>query len=114
MKFLQRGEIDYGQVAIHNSSGGMVDESIHAMAKYKFKIIDQFAIKISHALMIREDADFSEITTIMTHPQVLAQCKQALTQKYPNLNQTSGEGKLIDSALVAKNLGEKKYPKILL
>ncbi len=111
MKALQIGSIDQGQFAIHNSTGGMVDESIYAMAKYKFKIIDQFAIKISHALMIREDADFSEVTTIMTHPQVLAQCKQTLIQKYPNLKQTSGKGKLIDHALIAKNLSEKKIPK---
>lgn len=111
IKALKLGEIDRGQFAIHNSAGGMVEESIHAMAKYKFKIVDQFAIKISHALMIREDADFSEITTIMTHPQVLAQCKQTLAQKYPQLIQTSGKGTLVDHAMVAKRMGEKKIPK---
>jgi len=111
MKALQRGKIDCGQVAIHNSIGGIVEESVYAMAKYKFKIISQFAIKISHALMIRKDADLSEITTIMTHPQVLAQCKQTLIQKYPNLKCISGKGKLIDHALVAKSLQEKKIAK---
>ena len=111
MKALCEGKVDRGQFAIHNSAGGIVEESIQAMADYKFKIAAQFAIKISHALMIREDADFSEITTIMTHPQVLAQCRQSLRLKYPNLKQTSGEGKFVDHALVAKNLGEKKIPK---
>ena len=108
LRALHAGEIDRGQFAIYNSIGGMVEESIQAMAKYKFKIIDQFAIKISHALMIRDDADLTEITTIMTHPQVLAQCKQTLAQKYPELKQASGKGKLIDHAMVAKNLAEKK------
>lgn len=111
LKALHEGKIDRGQFAIHNSAGGIVDESIQAMANYKFKIVDKFAIKIAHALMIREDADFSEITTIMTHPQVLAQCKQSLQQRYPDLKQTSGEGKFVDHALVAKSLGEKKLPK---
>ncbi len=111
MKELQTGKIDRGQFAIHNSAGGIVEESIQAMASYKFKIVNQFAIKISHALMIRRDADFSEITTIMTHPQVLAQCKQTLQYKYPNLKQTSGQGKYVDHALVAKSLAEKKLPK---
>lgn len=111
LKALHKGKIDRGQFAIHNSAGGIVDESIQAMANYKFKIIDKFAIKIAHALMIREDADFFDVTTIMTHPQVLAQCKQSLQQRYPNLKQTSGEGKFVDHALVAKSLGEKKLPK---
>ncbi len=110
MHALHRGEIDRGQMAIHNSSGGMVDESLHAMAKYKFKIVDEFAIKISHALMIRPDANFSGVTTVMTHPQVLAQCQKTLAQKYPRLHQTSGVGILIDHAVVAKKLGEKKLP----
>jgi arogenate dehydrogenase (NADP+), plant len=111
MRALHAGEIDRGQFAIHNSAGGMVDESVQAMAAYKFRIVDQFAIKISHALMIRSDADLSEVTTIMTHSQVLAQCKQTLAQKYPQLKQTSGKGNLIDHAVVAKKLGEKKFPK---
>jgi len=111
MRALHVGEIDRGQFAIHNSAGGMVDESVQAMANYRFKIVDQFAIKISHTLMIRNDANLSEITTIMTHPQVLAQCKQTLIQKYPQLKQISGKGKLIDHAVVAKKLGEKELPK---
>lgn len=111
LRALHVGKIDRGQFAIHNSAGGMVEESIQAMANYKFKIIDQFAIQISHALMVRNDAEFSEITTIMTHPQVLSQCKQTLIQKYPHLQQTSGKGKLIDHAVVAKNLSEKVLPK---
>lgn len=111
MRALHAGEIDSGQFAMHNSVGGLVDESVQAMALYKFKIVDQFYIKIAHALMIREDAELSDITTIMTHPQVLAQCRQRLAQKYPQLKQTSDTEKLIDQAMVAKNLSQKKLPK---
>jgi len=111
LRALHEGIIDRGQFAIHNSAGGIVDESIQAMAQYKFKIINKFAIKIAHALMIRNDADFSEITTIITHPQVLAQCKQTLLRKYPNLKQISGKGKYVDHALLAKHLGKKEFPK---
>ena len=35
------------------------------MADYKFTIIREFAIKISHALMIRSDANISEINSII-------------------------------------------------
>lgn len=111
LRELYQGTIDQGQFATHNSVGGIVNESIEAMAKYKFNIVEQYAIKIAHALMIRKDASLKDITTIMTHPQSLAQCKQTLSQKYPNLKQTSGEGELVDHALVAKHLSEKKLPK---
>lgn len=108
---LQAGRIDRGQFAIHNSVGGIVEESLQAIARFRFKIVEQFAILISHSLMIRSDAKISEIKTIMTHPQVLAQCKQSLQKRYSHIKQTSGKGLLIDHALVAKQLAEKKLPK---
>ncbi|MBI2334386.1 prephenate dehydrogenase/arogenate dehydrogenase family protein [Candidatus Daviesbacteria bacterium] len=108
---LQKGTIDRGQFAIQNSVGGIVEETLQAIAKYKFKIVEEFAVKISHALMIRKDAELSNITTIMTHPQVLAQCKQTLLRKYPNLKQVSGEKELIDQSMVARLLSQKKLPK---
>lgn len=108
---LHIGDIDRGLFATHNSVGGIVNESIEAMAKYKFNIVNQFAIKISHALLIRKDAQFSEITEIMSHPQVFAQCKETLSHKYPSLKLINGEGELIDHAKVAKELSEKKLPK---
>lgn len=108
---LHEGSIDQGLIAIHNSIGGAVTESIQSMAKHKFEIVEEFAIIISHTLMIRNDATLKDINTIMTHPQVLAQCKSSLAQKYPHLKQTSGEGELIDHALVAKSLSEGKLPK---
>lgn len=111
LKALHVGEIDRGQFAIFNSLGGMVDESVEAMARYKFKIVEKFAIKISHALMIRKDSSYDKIDTIMTHPQVLAQCRKNLTEKYPHLKQKSGERELIDHAKVAEHLSQDKLPK---
>lgn len=108
---LHAGEIDRGLFAIHNSVGGMVGESVEAMARYKFSIVEEFAIIIAHALMIRDDAEYEQITSVMAHPQVFAQCKSTLAQKYPHLELTSGKGELIDHANVAKQLGAHKLPK---
>lgn len=111
LRELSRGSIDRGQFAIHNTLGGLVDESLNAMGKYNFEVLEKFSIKIAHALMIRPDATLGEVTTIMTHPQVLAQCKDNLSKKYPTLKQTSGDGNLIDHAEVARLLHEKTLPK---
>ncbi len=99
---LYEGHIDRGQFAIHNSIGGIVTESIEAMSRYRFHIIEEFAIRIAHALMIAAGADFNKVDTIMTHPQVLRQCKNTLEMKYPRLKQTSGTGDQVDHAKVAE------------
>lgn len=108
---LHRGEIDRGQFAIHSSVGGIVQESIEAVSQFKFKIIDQFSLKIAPALMIRKDAAFDEVTEIMTHPQVYTLTKNTLSEKYPQLLRTSGKGELIDHSMVAKFMSDKKLPK---
>jgi arogenate dehydrogenase (NADP+) len=105
LRALHDGSVDRGLFAIHNSAGGMVGESVSAMAKYRFDIIEEFAIKISHALMVSSTADMASVNTVMTHPQVLAQCRATLVSKYPHLRQMSGEGDLIDHAKVAELLG---------
>jgi prephenate dehydrogenase len=107
---LQEGTVDRGQFAIHNSVGGMVEESVTAMARYRFTILEEFAIKISHALMTSHDVTVSDVDTVMTHPQVLGQCRTSLRHKYPELRQTSGEGDLIDHAKVAELLGQGALP----
>ncbi|MGH7203220.1 MAG: prephenate dehydrogenase/arogenate dehydrogenase family protein, partial [Candidatus Levyibacteriota bacterium] len=96
MQQLHEGDIDLGLMATHNSIGGIVMETIEALAHHKCAIVEDFAIKIAHTLMIRPDAKLQDVDTIMAHPQVFAQCKDTLMQKYPHLKQISGEGELID------------------
>ncbi len=102
LRALHEGSVDRGQFAIHNSVGGMVGESVAAMAKYRFDIVEEFEIKISHALMMSSTGNRDDVDTVMTHPQVLAQCRTTLASKYPQLHQMSGEGDLIDHAKVAE------------
>lgn len=110
LRALHAGRVDRGQFAIHNSLGGVVDESIEAMARYKIKIVEQFSIKIAHALMIRKDAVLDQVDTVMTHPQVLRQCRSTLAEKYSRLRLASGEGELIDHAKVAEHLAAGLLP----
>jgi prephenate dehydrogenase len=105
LRALQEGTVDRGQFAIHNSAGGMVGESVTAMARYRFDIVEEFAIKIAHCLMMSREGNLADLDTVMTHPQVLGQCRSSLRTRYPNLRQTSGEGDLIDHAKVAELLG---------
>jgi prephenate dehydratase len=111
LEALHEGRVDRGQFAIHDSVGGIVQESVEAMQFHKFRIVEEFSIPIAHALMIRADARPADIDTVVTHPQVLGQCRRTLSEKYPRLRLTSGEGELIDHALVAERLGRGQLPR---
>ena len=108
LEALYRGEIDRGQFAIHNVIGGAVAESISAMARFRFEIVEQFTLKISHCLMISKEARFEDVDRVMAHPQVFRQCRGNLDRRYSRLRLESGEGELIDHAKVAELLSEGK------
>lgn len=111
LKNIHEDNIDLGLFAIQNAIGGIVQESTHAMAKYKFKIIEEFEISIKHFLMKRKDVKSREIKTIMAHPQVFQQCPKTLDEKYPNFDLISGKGDLLDTAKAAAALAHGKIPK---
>lgn len=111
LKNLHEGNIDFGLFAIQNAVGGVVAESTYAMAKYKFKIINEFQIIIRHFLMKRKDVDFNNIKVIMAHSQNFLQCKDNLEKKYSNLKQISGQGDLLDTAKCAEALSKNKIDK---
>ncbi len=100
IKSLEEGGIDLGQFAIHNTLGGDVEESKRAIDGHEFDIVARYKIKIGHVLMIAPEAELSDIHTIMSHPQVLRQCRQNLEKKYGHLKLVSGDGELIDPAKV--------------
>ena len=106
LQALDRGEIDIGQFAVCNSSGGIVHESMKAMGQHTFTIAEDFSIPISHALMIRKDARLEDIDTVMAHPQALRQCQARLKSDYKKVKLVSGEGSLIDASEVAQRLGK--------
>lgn len=106
LKALHEGRVDRGQFATHNSVGGIVHETIHALAKYRVEIVEEYFLEIRHSLMCHPESDLSTIDTIMTHPQVLRQCAANLKSKYPHLKQSSGVGELIDHAKVAAELAQ--------
>lgn len=101
---LDKSEIDFGQFAMHNSIGGLVQESLEAVSRHTFTIVESFSIPIAHCLMKRRDVPFENIKTFMSHPQVFKQCRQTLAKKYPGFQLVSGEEELIDHARAAAEL----------
>jgi len=105
------GNIDLGFCALYNSLGGVVYETLEAIAEYRCSIIKKVSIQIKHFLMKRKDVAFDSITHIMAHPQVFKQCKNNISKFYPNLQTIRGKGNLVDTARAAEALSKKKLPK---
>lgn len=103
-------KVALGLFAIHNTLGGLVEESLRAMGRYNFQVVEKITLPIRHNLMKRKDVLTSQITTIMAHPQVLLQCEKTLAKKFPELKTISGSGDMIDTALVAKALSDNHIP----
>ena len=74
--------IDVGIFAMENAQGGVVIESVEALAENKCKIIDMFYIEISQNLMAKENISLGEIEEVHSHEQALKQCKDYLAEKF--------------------------------
>jgi prephenate dehydratase len=99
---LHLGKIDYGQFAIEDPLGGIVNESIDALTKYTCKIVDKFKYPINLHLLTHKDVRLEDIKIFMTHPQIFKQCKNTLKKKYPDKEIQFGKGEMIDQAKAAE------------
>ena len=108
---LLNGTINVGQMATHNTLGGAVKESAAVLNSGAITVVNEFPLKIQHALMAHNDAELETLEKVMAHPQALAQCKAKLQKIYPQLATMSGEGDLIDPAKVAQHIATSKLHK---
>lgn len=73
------GEADRGVIPIENSIEGSVTESLDALADYEIGVVREIVTPIRHALLAGSE-DFS---TVASHSQALAQCREFLEREYP-------------------------------
>jgi len=74
------GEYERGVVPVENSTDGSVNESLDAFAEYDVAIVRELITPIRHALL----AQGPEFSTVASHAQALAQCRDYLDENYPN------------------------------
>jgi len=81
---IENGACDKGIFPIENSSGGIVIEAVHAMAKHRFSIDTMFELDVHHMLLIKGGVTASHITAISLHDQALKQCRMYLKRVWPD------------------------------
>jgi prephenate dehydratase len=106
LKKLTAGKINKGIFPIENSNGGVVIETIYAIAKFKFNIEKIFEIDIKDSLLVKSHANPNDIKTITSHNQALKQCRMYLRRKWPTVELAE----YCDTASAAKDLSSGVLP----
>jgi prephenate dehydratase len=100
LKALTEGKVEIGIFPIENSNGGIVNEAVHAMSKYIFRIEQMFEINIKHNLLVKRGAKTADVKKIVSHQQALKQCRMYLRRVWPEIELEE----YVDTASAAKDL----------
>lgn len=103
---LNHYNIDVGVVAMENAQGGVVHESIHALAMGRCRIATMFHLQVRQCLLVRPGVRIEDIREIHSHLQALKQCNRYLSKNFTGLPQREAE----DTALAARLLSESILP----
>ncbi|OGT48067.1 MAG: prephenate dehydratase [Gammaproteobacteria bacterium RIFCSPHIGHO2_12_FULL_41_15] len=85
---------------MENSTGGVVLETIYALAKYRCTIQDLFFIMVEQSLIAKQGLTLDKISAIYSHHQALRQCKLYLATHFSKIPRIE----TADTALAAKQL----------
>ncbi len=104
---LNFGKIQLGIFPIQNAIGGIVDETISGLSKYRCKIKEHFPFVVNQCLIKRKDSKNKQPREIHSHPQALKQCKGYLKKHFSNIPLIEEN----DTATAARNLAKNKLGK---
>jgi prephenate dehydratase len=84
-KAVESGEADEGVVAIENSLGGSVADTLDILIHETSLLIrNELVLPIHHMLLTREEYGIDDIRIVYSHPQALAQSRGYLQKNLPD------------------------------
>jgi len=107
LEAIEKDQVDFGIFAMENAQGGVVIESVEALANHRCEIVEMFYIPISQTLLARRGVFVGDISEIHSHQQALRQCRDYLAEHFwtrPLIEED-------DTAEAARRLKEGKLPK---
>ncbi|ABD12309.1 prephenate dehydratase [Frankia sp. CcI156] len=75
---LEEGEVDLAMIPVENSTAGRVADIHHLLPRPGVHIIGEYFLPIRHQLLGLPGVTLDEVKTVHSHPQALAQCREAL------------------------------------
>ena len=107
LAFVEDEMVNYGIFAMENAQGGVVIESVEALAVHRCEIVEMFYITISQNLLGHHGVHLGDITEIHSHQQALRQCKDYLSEHFWTRPLIEAD----DTAEAARRLADGKLPK---
>ena len=104
---VESGKVSYGVFAMENAQGGVVIESVEAMAEYRCRIVEMFHIPVSQNFISIDGVNMGDVTEIHSHQQALRQCKDYLAEHFWTRPLIEAD----DTAEAARRLSQGKLPK---
>lgn len=83
------GRADRGVVPIENSTEGRVEQTLDCLLELTPVISGEYVAEIHHYLLGRAGTEPSQVKTVLSHPQALAQCRAWLEVHLPGVEQVS-------------------------
>lgn len=99
---IERKEIELGILPVVNLQGGLVKDAFQAMGKHLFTPIDELWLLVQQCLLVLPGTEYHQITSIVSHPQGLAQCEHYLKKNFKEIERIEWS----DTAKAAKDLAE--------
>ena len=95
------GRADYAVLPIENSSAGAVSDNYDLLLKYENYIVAEVFVSVCHCLLGTQDAELSDIRTVLAHPQALMQSSQ-----YLNAREDWSQISVENNAVAARTVSE--------
>jgi chorismate mutase/prephenate dehydratase len=81
---VERGNADFGVIAIENSTNGPVGESQDRLVETRLQVCDEITIPVSQNLLSRFPIE--QVRTVYTHDQSIGQTRRWIAQNLPGRN----------------------------
>lgn len=103
---LKRGEINLGVVAVKNSTGGIVTETIEVLRNEQLELVCSEILHIQHCLFKKNSRiTNTDITKVISHEQALRQCASHVADLFPQAELEP----IADTAIGARYIAEGEY-----
>ncbi len=82
LRALERREVTYGVFAIYNSRAGIVKETVAAIGRYRFNVVDVVTEAIRQNVLALRGQTREDIQCIIGHPVALAQSRNGIARQF--------------------------------
>lgn len=86
---VEKGEVDYGIVAVENSIDGAVNEVLDHFiwSAEKLTVCGEVVLPVNQCVFVKPGIGFEDVRIVISHPKGLGQCAKNIHQKFPNAQQ---------------------------